>query len=149
MSFIVANWMLVLIMVLSGAMLLWPLVQGRFSKMKEAGTVEVTQLINRRNAILLDVRETKEFEGGRLPNAVHIPLSQLGSRGAELAKQMSRPVVAYCESGQRSRAAGGRARQARLRRYLSPDRRLSRMEGCRIAGGEMKPPMPATDLRRQ
>ena len=107
MSFIVANWMLVLIMVLSGAMLLWPLVQGRFSKMKEAGTLDVTQLINRQNAVLLDVRETKEFEGGRLPGAVHIPLSQLGSRGAELAKQMTRPVVAYCESGQRSRAAGG------------------------------------------
>jgi rhodanese-related sulfurtransferase len=107
MSFIVSNWMLVLIMILSGGMLLWPLVQGRFSKTKEAGTLEVTQLINRQNAVLLDVRETKEFEGGRLPGAVHIPLSQLGSRGAELAKYTSRPIVVYCESGQRSRMAGG------------------------------------------
>ena len=38
---------------------------------------------------------------------VHIPLSQLDSRGTELAKQTARPVVAYCESGQRSRSAGG------------------------------------------
>ena len=107
MSFFINNWMLELIMVLSGGMLLWPLVQGRFSKMKEVGTLNVTQLINRQNAVLLDVREQKEFAGGRLPNAVHIPLSELRNRGSELAKLTSRPVVAYCERGQRSRAAGG------------------------------------------
>ncbi len=107
MAFIVNNWMLELIMVLSGGMLLWPLVQGRFSRMKEAGTLNVTQLINRQNAVLLDVREAKEFEGGRLPNAVHIPLSELGRRGGELAKLKARPVVVYCERGQRSRAAAG------------------------------------------
>jgi rhodanese-related sulfurtransferase len=106
MSFFINNWMLELIMVLSGGMLLWPLVQGRFSKMKEVGTLQVTQLINRQNAVLLDVREQKELAGGRLPNAVHIPLSELGNRGSELAKLTSRPVVAYCERGQRSRAAG-------------------------------------------
>ena len=106
MSFFINNWMLELIMLLSGGMLLWPLVQGRFSKMKEVGTLNVTQLINRQNAVLLDVREQKEFEGGRLPNAMHIPLSELRNRGSELAKLTSRPVVAYCERGQRSRGAG-------------------------------------------
>jgi len=34
-----------------------------------------------------------------------VPLSQLASRGAELAKYVSRPVVAFCDRGQRSRAA--------------------------------------------
>ena len=106
MSFFVTNWMYVLVIVLSGGMLLWPLVSGRFSKVKDVGTLRVTQLINRENAVLLDVREDQEFAGGHLPNALHIPLSALGSRGTELAKLTSRPVVAYCERGQRSRAAG-------------------------------------------
>jgi rhodanese-related sulfurtransferase len=106
MSFIINNWMLELIIVLSGAMLVWPLVQGRFSKVKEIGTLHAIQLINRQNAVLLDVRESKEFAGGHLPNAVHIPLSELGGRGSELAKLASRPVIAYCDRGQRSRAAG-------------------------------------------
>ena len=48
--------------------------------------LEATRLINSANAVLVDVRETKEFEGGRLPKAVHIPLSQLESRSGELAK---------------------------------------------------------------
>jgi rhodanese-related sulfurtransferase len=106
MSFIQTNWLLLLVMFLSGAMLLWPLVQRRLSPAKEIGNLEVTRLINSANAVLVDVRETQEYEGGRLPNAVHIPLSQLESRGAELARHTGRPVVAYCMSGNRSRMAG-------------------------------------------
>ena len=105
MAFIEKNWMLVVAFVASGLMLLWPLVQRRLSPVKEIGTLNVTQLINRENAVLLDVREPKEFEGGKLPNAIHIPLSQLPGRMGELAKMTSRPIVVYCERGQRSRAA--------------------------------------------
>ena len=105
MAFIEKNWMLVVAFVASGLMLLWPLVQRRLSPVKEIGTLHVTQLINRENAVLLDVREPKEFEGGKLPNAIHIPLSQLPGRIGELAKMTNRPIVVYCERGQRSRAA--------------------------------------------
>jgi rhodanese-related sulfurtransferase len=106
MSFLQNNWMLLLVFVMSGAMLVWPLVQRRMSPVKDVGNLEATRLINSANAVLVDVRETKEFEGGRLPKAVHIPLSQLDSRGSELARYAGRPVVAYCMSGNRSRMAG-------------------------------------------
>jgi rhodanese-related sulfurtransferase len=86
-------------------MLVWPLVQRRMSPAKDVGNLEATRLINSANAVLVDVRETQEFEGGRLPKAVHIPLSQLDSRGSELARYAGRPVVAYCGSGNRSRMA--------------------------------------------
>jgi rhodanese-related sulfurtransferase len=106
MTFIQTNWLLILVMFLSGAMILWPFVQRRFSPMKDVGNLNVTHLINTQDAVLLDVRETKEYEGGRLPSAIHIPLSQLDSRAGELAKMTARPVVAYCASGNRSRSAG-------------------------------------------
>jgi rhodanese-related sulfurtransferase len=106
MSFVRNNWLLILVLLSSGAMLVWPLVQRRLSPAREIGNLEVTRLINSANALLLDVRETQEYEGGRLPNAVHIPLSQLASRGAELARSAGRPVVAYCMLGNRSRMAG-------------------------------------------
>jgi rhodanese-related sulfurtransferase len=106
MSFLQNNWMLILVLVMSGAMLVWPLVQRRMSPAKDVGNLEATRLINSANAVLVDVRETKEFEGGRLPKAVHIPLSQLDSRGSELARYAGRPIVAYCMSGNRSRMAG-------------------------------------------
>lgn len=105
-SFFRENWLLILVAFLSGAMLVWPLVQRRFSPMKELGTLGATHLVNTQDAVLVDVRETKEYDGGRVPNAVHIPLSQLPARAGELAKFQGRPVIAYCASGNRSRMAG-------------------------------------------
>ena len=106
MDFIVKNWMLVLVFILSGAMLLFPLVSRRFSRVKAVGTARATQLINQEDALLLDVRETAEYEGGRIPNARHIPLSQLKDRVVELVKYKTRPVIVYDGTGNRSGGAG-------------------------------------------
>jgi len=107
MSFVQTNWMLIAVFVVSGGMLIWPFVQRRLSLVKDVTSAEATQLLNRRNAVLLDVREPKEFEGGKLPGAIHIPLSQIASRMGELAKLVARPVVAYCDTGRKSRTAVG------------------------------------------
>ena len=104
-TFLENNWPLVLVMVVSGAMLLWPMIQHQLSPMREVGATHATHLINRQNALMLDVRETQEYVGGRVPNAVHVPLSQLGDRSGELKRFTSRPVIAYCERGNRSRRA--------------------------------------------
>ena len=101
-SFVQNNWMLILVFVASGAMLVWPYIQRRTGPAREIGTLELTRLMNDKNTVVLDVRETKEFEGGRLPNAMHVPLSQIGSRSGELEPMKSRPVVAYCARGNRS-----------------------------------------------
>jgi rhodanese-related sulfurtransferase len=106
MSFVQENWLLILVAFLSGAMLVWPLVQRRFSPMKELGTLGATHLVNQQNAVLLDLREAKELDAGRIPNAVHVPLSQLESRAGELGRHAGRPVIAYCATGARSRTAG-------------------------------------------
>ena len=103
--FLENNWPLILVMLVSGGMLLWPMIGRRWSTVREIGALEATQLINRRNALMLDLREPKDYAGGRVPNAVHLPQSQLASRGYELKKMTGRPVVAYCDRGQRSRMA--------------------------------------------
>lgn len=105
MQFVQNNWPLILVMIVSGGMLLWPLAQKRLGPVREIGVMQATQLINRQNALMLDVREIKDYQGGRVPNAVHIPLSELASRGSELAKYAGRPVIAYCDRGNRSRTA--------------------------------------------
>jgi rhodanese-related sulfurtransferase len=103
--FLQDNWPLILVMIVSGGMLLWPMIGRRWSPVREIGAMEATQLLNRRNALMLDVREPKEYLDRRVLNAVHVPHSQLASRGQELKKLTARPVIAYCDRGQRSRAA--------------------------------------------
>jgi len=105
MSFVQTYWYLILALVVSGALLVWPLLARRLSPVKDIGTLEATRLMNSANALIVDVRETKEFEGGRLPKAVHIPLSEIDRRGDELSRHAGRPVVTYCTTGNRSSVA--------------------------------------------
>jgi rhodanese-related sulfurtransferase len=95
------NIALVSIALVSGAMLLWPLVSGRVTGAREVGSLEATRLINQ-DALVLDVRENQEFAAGHVPRARHIPLGQLASRLPELEKFKGRPVVVVCRSGARS-----------------------------------------------
>jgi rhodanese-related sulfurtransferase len=104
-QFLESNWWAVLAMIVSGVMLVVLTLRRHWSSIREVGALEATQLINRRDALMLDVREPKEYEGGRIPNAVHLPGSQLASRGDELKKMTARPVIAYCDRGQSSRSA--------------------------------------------
>lgn len=53
--------------------------------------------------MLLDVRQPQEYEQGHLPGATLAPLPEVEERATQLDPQ--RPVVAYCRSGNRSRAA--------------------------------------------
>ncbi|MEV0743271.1 rhodanese-like domain-containing protein [Streptomyces sp. NPDC050549] len=56
-------------------------------------------------AVLVDVRERVEWNGGHAPEAVHLPLSRLMA-GAQLpGSATGRPVVTVCRSGHRSRQA--------------------------------------------
>jgi rhodanese-related sulfurtransferase len=49
---------------------------------------------------LLDVREFHEWAAGHIEGSVHIPMSELGARQAELPTD--RTILAVCRSGSRS-----------------------------------------------
>ncbi|MFO1207314.1 MAG: rhodanese-like domain-containing protein [Burkholderiales bacterium] len=104
-QFVQTNIWLILIALASGGMLLWPTLRRAVQGGGEVGTLEATQLINRRDAVVLDVREAAEYAAGHLPNAKHIPLGQLASRLKELDRFKERPIVITCGTGNRSGSA--------------------------------------------
>jgi sulfur-carrier protein adenylyltransferase/sulfurtransferase len=61
---------------------------------------------NGHGVVLLDVRETEEWDAGHIPGAKHVPRGYLESRveGA-IGADRSQRVVVYCASGQRSALA--------------------------------------------
>ncbi len=63
---------------------------------------EMIQLINHKNALVIDVRTDKEYQQGHVMNALHIPLGVLGDRVQELQAYKNTPVVVVCRSGARS-----------------------------------------------
>jgi rhodanese-related sulfurtransferase len=105
-QFIQNNLLLVGLAVISGAMLLWSFIGNKLTGVTQVDTLEATRLINQ-DALVLDVREDKEFAAGHLPKARHIPLGALATRIAELEKFKNKPIVVNCRSGQRSARACG------------------------------------------
>ena len=95
----------------SGVMLLWPLVSRPFRVSHEVGTGEAVQLINRRDALVLDVRETGDFAAGHIANAKHVPEAQLADRIKELEKHRARPIVVSCRTGTRAPVVSGMLRK--------------------------------------
>jgi len=99
------NIVLVLVACLSSVMLLWPLLGNRLRGVKEVGVAEALQMINHKNAIVLDVCEESEFKAGHILNSKSIPYGKLGERIGELERYREQPIVVVCRSGQRSTAA--------------------------------------------
>ncbi len=105
MQFITSNFFPISLAIMSGMMLLWSLLGSRIRGIKEVDTNAALQLINHKNAVVLDVREDDEYKSGHMLNAKHVPGGKLKSRIAELEKYKDKPVVVVCRSGMRSSSA--------------------------------------------
>lgn len=76
-----------------------------FRGFADISPLDATRLINHEDALMLDIREDREYREGHIVNARHIPVSALGSRIKELEKFKGKPIIAYCRTGQRSAQA--------------------------------------------
>jgi len=90
------------------AMLLLNEWQLRTRKWKEIGPAAAARLLSQDNTLLLDVRDTREFEEGHILNARLFPVAEFKDRLTELAADPDRPVLVYCASGARSATACNR-----------------------------------------
>jgi rhodanese-related sulfurtransferase len=100
MSFIVNNWMLISIALVSGGLLMWPVIQGAAAAgLTPAAAV---QLINREKAVVVDVCETNEFAAGHVTGARNIPMGELEAKLVTSVKNKSLPLILVCQSGARS-----------------------------------------------
>lgn len=104
MKFVIDNIFLIGVAFVSGAMLVWPLVR-RSAGGPSVNTIEATQLINRQDALVLDVREQAEYAQSHILNSRGLPLSQIEARIGDMEKFKNKPVIVYCATGNRSSAA--------------------------------------------
>ncbi len=103
-EFLKNNIMLVAVAGISGAMLVWPYLR-RGTGGPWVSTLEATQMMNRDDALVLDVREPVEFSSGHLLGAKNVPLANLQARAGELDKYKSKPVIVNCTDGSRASKA--------------------------------------------
>ena len=73
---------------------------------------QLVDLINREGAVVVDVRDKKEFREGHIVDSLNIPHTALGDRLRELEKFREKPLVIACKMGQHSGTAGTVLRKA-------------------------------------
>ncbi|MDD5177405.1 MAG: rhodanese-like domain-containing protein [Sterolibacterium sp.] len=103
MEFVQNNLMYVMLALISGGMLVWQIVNS--SGANRVSPLQATLLLNRDDALVIDVREAAEWAAGHIPNSRHIALGQLEKHLGEIEKFKTRPLIISCQTGNRSSSA--------------------------------------------
>ena len=104
MNFLIENWYLFATALVSGGLLLWPLLSRSAGGGAKVTTAEAVRLINREKAVLIDVSEPAEYAASHAGGARNIPLGGLPTSTA-LPKNKALPVLLICPTGARASRA--------------------------------------------
>ncbi len=88
--------MLIAIAVLSGGMLLWPLVTGQ-KRSAEVDNAAATELINHKDAQVIDIRTEAEYKAGHIAGSRNLPATVIHHHLNELDKK--KPVLLISTAG--------------------------------------------------
>lgn len=93
---------------------------SRFTRgFKGVSPAELTQLINREDALVIDVSPINDFEKGHIVGSKHVAMSQFDPENKLLAKVRELPVAVVCRSGVQSGQAAKRLVKAGFSRVYS------------------------------
>ena len=98
-----------------GGTFVYPRIQG----IRRVTPLDATQMINREEALVLDVRLEAEFKEGHILNSLHIPMKYLSEQTRKLDKHRSRPIITVCRTGQQSAGASAMLRKRGFERVYN------------------------------
>ncbi|GAA4857589.1 rhodanese-like domain-containing protein [Luteimonas vadosa] len=87
-----------------------------FRGFKGLRPAELTALMNRDNALVVDLRPIADYQKGHIPGSKNVQVSQFDPENKQLAAARSLPVVVVCKAGQSSTAAAKRLKKAGFER---------------------------------
>ncbi|MFC3852292.1 rhodanese-like domain-containing protein [Salinispirillum marinum] len=73
---------------------------------------ETTNMVNSKDAVVIDIRKDDDFRKGHIPNAINIPATAIKSRLTELEKYKTKPIIVVCQTGTTANSAGAELRKA-------------------------------------
>jgi rhodanese-related sulfurtransferase len=100
-------WLSLLFVIILGG-LVFNEVTRLLRKYRELTPAMLTQLINRENALVIDLSSYADFEKAHIPGARHVAMSQFDPENKDLAKVRDLPVVVLCKDGRTSAKAAQR-----------------------------------------
>ena len=83
-----------------------------FTGYKRVNPAELTALINRESALVVDVSAIADFEKGHVPGAKNVQMSQFDPESKQLGATKALPVVLVCKTGSTAGDAAKRLKKA-------------------------------------
>ncbi|MFL6622682.1 MAG: rhodanese-like domain-containing protein [Sulfurifustaceae bacterium] len=111
MQFVLNNWYLFVALIVVLVLLVAPTVMQRLQGISSLTPAQCVLLINRQNAVVIDVSEPSEYQAAHIPNAVSAPFSTLQQPSAPFDKYKERPVVVVGRNANRMVKAAGMLRK--------------------------------------
>jgi rhodanese-related sulfurtransferase len=106
-EFVGNHWVLFVALVVILGLLAYNLLMGGKGSVDPVGA---TELINRREAVVVDVRSAADFAQGHIINAINLPMNGFKNQMATLHKHKGKPIIVACRSGSQSAAASRQLR---------------------------------------
>jgi rhodanese-related sulfurtransferase len=96
----VSAWVILFVLLVSSY------VSGAMSNIKLINNHELTMLVNRENAAVIDIRSKADFEKGRITDAINLPMEKITKQqfGA-VEKLKSKPIIVVCNAGISAKSA--------------------------------------------
>jgi len=101
-EFVVHNWYLFVALVVILGLLVHNLIVGERGS---ADPLTATEMINHKDATVIDVRSAADFATGHIVNAVNIPMNGFKNQMAVIGKYKGKPIIVNCRSGAQSSGA--------------------------------------------
>jgi rhodanese-related sulfurtransferase len=109
MEFVGSHWYLFLALVVILGLLIHNIVVGGKGSVEP---LEATEMINHKDAVVVDVRPAADFAKGHIINAINIPMNGFKNQIATLTKHKAKPIIVNCRSGAQSSIACGQLRKS-------------------------------------
>lgn len=102
-DFVMEQW--ILVSILTALVVAFLVLESR-----KGGTTishhEATRLLNSGQAVLIDLRDSKEFKAGHIVDAINIPYASLNSKVGDLEKYKGKQIIVVDKMGQHAGSAG-------------------------------------------
>lgn len=109
-EFVINHWMLWLAFLLLIIIILFEEVRGRVQGIPRVQAQDLTKMINREDAVVIDVRDSNAFLKGHIIGSINIPHTQMDASIDKLKKFEGRPIVLVCATGQTAPQEGVKLR---------------------------------------
>ncbi|HIP75966.1 MAG TPA: rhodanese-like domain-containing protein [Psychromonas hadalis] len=108
-DFFTNNPMLSVAWIVIAGMLVNMTIKSKFSKIKNIDAQEAVILMNKQDALVVDIRTAEDFKKGHIIDAKNIPVSQIykGSFSA-IENSKNKPIIVVCDTGTRSSGAANK-----------------------------------------